>query len=69
MVLDAINFPLERTGIECLTKIPHMGMNDLIYQIEYGIEQGLIKNGSKILVTGTSFGFSIGTMAIRWGVK
>ncbi|MCH8909032.1 MAG: hypothetical protein IH840_18275, partial [Candidatus Heimdallarchaeota archaeon] len=68
MVLEALNFPVERSGLECLTKIPHMGTNDLIYQIEYGIEQGMIKKGSKMLVSGTSLGFSIGTMAIEWGV-
>jgi 3-oxoacyl-[acyl-carrier-protein] synthase III len=67
-VLEAMNFPLERTGIECLTRVPHMGTNDLIFQIEHGIEQGMIKQGSKILVTGTSLGFSIATMAIEWGV-
>lgn len=69
MVLEALNIPLERTGIECLTKIPHMGTNDLIYQIQWGLEQGLIKKGSKILVSGTSVGFSLGTMAIEWGVE
>jgi 3-oxoacyl-[acyl-carrier-protein] synthase III len=67
MVLEALNFPLERTGIDCLKKVPHMGTNDLIYQLEHGIEEGMIKNGSKILVTGTSFGFSVATMAIEWG--
>ncbi|MDH5402756.1 MAG: hypothetical protein OEZ01_00650 [Candidatus Heimdallarchaeota archaeon] len=66
-VLEAMQFPLERTGLECLTKVPHMGMNDIPYQIEFGIEQGLIKPGSKILVSGTGLGFSIATMAIEWG--
>ena len=65
-VLDAINFPLEKTGIECLTKVPHMGTNDLIFQLEYGLEKGLIEQGSKILMTGTSAGFSIATMALEW---
>jgi 3-oxoacyl-[acyl-carrier-protein] synthase III len=69
MVLDTMKLPLERSGLECLTKIPHMGTNDLIYQIKWGIEQGLIKNGSKILISGTSMGFSIATMAIEWGVQ
>jgi 3-oxoacyl-[acyl-carrier-protein] synthase III len=69
MVLEQMQFPLERSGIECLTKVPHMGTNDLIFQIEYGLEQGLIKPGSKILVTGTSLGFSIATMAIEWGIQ
>ena len=69
MILDTMNIPLERSGLECLTKIPHMGTNDLIYQIEWGIEQGLINKGSKILVSGTSMGFSIATMAIEWGVQ
>ena len=69
MVLDAMNIPLERSGIECLSKVPHMGTNDLIYQLEWGLEQGLIKKGSKILVSGTSLGFSIGTLAIEWGVE
>lgn len=67
-VLENLNFPLERSGLECMTKIPHMGTNDLLYQIEYGIEQGMIKKGSKILVSGTSLGFSAATMAIEWGV-
>ncbi|MCY3414061.1 MAG: hypothetical protein INQ03_20625 [Candidatus Heimdallarchaeota archaeon] len=66
MVLDSVNFPLERTGIECLTQIPHMGTNDLMAQLEYGIEKGMIQKGSKILVTGTALGFSIATMAIEW---
>ena len=65
-VLDAINFPLEKTGIECLTKVPHMGTNDLIFQLEHGLEKGLIEQGSKILMTGTSAGFSIATMALEW---
>ncbi len=65
-VLDAINFPLEKTGIECLTQIPHMGTNDLIFQLEHGLEKGLIEEGSKILMTGTSAGFSIATMALEW---
>jgi 3-oxoacyl-[acyl-carrier-protein] synthase III len=67
-VLEAMNFPLEKTGLSCLTEVPHMGTNDLIFQLEYGLEQGLIKDGSKILVTGTSLGFSMATMAIEWGV-
>ena len=66
-VLEAMQIPLERTGLECMEKIPHMGTNDLIYQIEHGIEQGMIKKGSKILITGTSLGFSIATMAVEWG--
>ena len=66
MVLDKLNIPLEKSGIECLTHVPHMGTNDLIYQIEYGIEKGLIKRGSKILVSGTSLGFSMATMGIDW---
>ncbi len=66
MVLDNVNFPIERTGIHCLTETPHMGTNDLMAQLEYGIEQGMIKKGSKILVSGTSLGFSIATMAIEW---
>ncbi len=66
MVLDKLKIPLEKSGIECLKNVPHMGTNDLIYQIEYGIEKGLIKEGSRILVTGTSLGFSMATMAIEW---
>lgn len=66
-ILDAMSFPLERTGIECFKKVPHMGTNDLIFQIEHGIEQGMIKPGSKVLLAGTSLGFSIATMAIEWG--
>lgn len=68
MILDSVNFPLERTGIECLKKIPHMGTNDLMMQLDYGIDQGLIKDGSKILISGTALGFSIATMAIEWGI-
>lgn len=69
MVLESANFPLEQTGLECLTKVSHMGTNDLIYQIEHGIEQGQIKKGSKIIVAGTSLGFSIASMAIDWGYE
>lgn len=68
MVLESLNIPTERTGLECLTHVPHMGTNDLMYQLDYGIEQGLIKPGSKVLVSGTSIGFSLATMAIEWGV-
>ena len=68
MVLEKSNFSTERTGLECMKKVPHMGTNDLMYQIDYGIEQGMIKKGSKILISGTSLGFSMGTMAIEWGV-
>ena len=66
-VLEAMNYPLEKSGLACLAEIPHMGTNDLIFQLNYGIENGMIKEGSKILVTGTSLGFSIATMAIEWG--
>ncbi|RMG21544.1 MAG: hypothetical protein D6732_27115 [Methanobacteriota archaeon] len=67
MVLDQMKFPLEKTGIECLRQVPHMGTNDLLFQLDYGLENGLIKKGSKILVSGTSLGFSMGTMGIEWG--
>ena len=67
MVLESANFPVEQTGLECLSKVGHMGTNDLIYQIEHGIEQGQIKKGSKVIVAGTSLGFSIASMAIEWG--
>ena len=43
-----------------------MGTNDLIFQLEHGLEKGLIEQGSKILMTGTSAGFSIATMALEW---
>lgn len=69
MVLESANFPVEQTGLECLTKVGHMGTNDLIYQIEHGIEQDQIKKGSKIIVAGTSLGFSIASMAIDWGYE
>lgn len=68
MVLDQMKFPLEKTGIKCLSQVPHMGTNDLLYQLDYGLENDLIKEGSKILISGTSLGFSMGTMAIEWGV-
>ncbi len=68
MVLEQMKFPLEKTGLKCLQEVPHMGTNDLLFQLNYGIEHGLIKKGSKILVSGTSLGFSMGTMAIEWDV-
>ncbi len=68
MVLENMNFPLEKTGVNCLTEVPHMGTNDLLSQLDYGLETGLIRKGSKILVSGTSLGFSMGTMAIEWNI-
>ncbi len=67
MVLDQMNFPIEKSGISCLKEVPHMGTNDLLYQLDYGLETGLIQPGSKVIVSGTSLGFSMGTMAIEWG--
>ena len=67
LLLDQMGFPLEKTGIKCLTQIPHMGTNDLLFQLDYGVEQGLIKPGAKVIVAGTSLGFSMASMAIEWG--
>ncbi len=69
MILENAHFPTDRSGINCLKEVPHMGTNDLIYQLQYGIDEGMIRKGSKILITGTSLGFSIGTMAIEWGYE
>lgn len=50
-----------------LNKYGHIGQNDQILSLRLGLEKGLIKNGSNIIMVGAGLGFVWASTVIKWG--
>ncbi len=62
-----VNMEKQTTYFDEFVHLGHMGQNDGVMSIEFGINHGKIKDGDLIVLAAAGIGYSWGAACIKWG--